>query len=388
MPSDQSLDLISKLIAFDTTSRNSNLELISFVEDYLDGHGVTSRRVPDATGEKANLVATIGPAEQPGYILSGHTDTVPVDGQDWTNDPFEVDVRGDKLYGRGAADMKSFCAIVLSKVPEMVSTPLARPLHLAFSYDEEVGCLGVRDLVREMSDWTVRPEACFVGEPTEMQVVIGHKGKKAKSVEITGKTTHSSLAPQAVNAVEYAARLIVKIYEIGQRLRTETDHDLLYDVPFSTAHVAPIQGGTSLNIVPDECRFDFEFRVIAADDRAALMEEVEAYARDVLVPEMKARAPEAGIAFTDKSDTPGLDTMPEAPVTALAKSLAEVNSESKVAFGTEGGLFSEWAEIPTIVCGPGSIEQAHKADEFIALTQIDKCERFLDRLIAHSSQAA
>ena len=388
MPSDQSLDLISKLIAFDTTSRNSNLELISFVEDYLDGHGVTSRRVPDATGEKANLVATIGPAEQPGYILSGHTDTVPVDGQDWTNDPFEVDVRGDKLYGRGAADMKSFCAIVLSKVPEMVRTPLARPLHLAFSYDEEVGCLGVRDLVREMSDWTVRPEACFVGEPTEMQVVIGHKGKKAKSVEITGKTTHSSLAPQAVNAVEYAARLIVKIYEIGQRLRTETDHDLLYDVPFSTAHVAPIQGGTSLNIVPDECRFDFEFRVIAADDRAALMEEVEAYARDVLVPEMKARAPEAGIAFTDKSDTPGLDTMPEAPVTALAKSLAEVNSESKVAFGTEGGLFSEWAEIPTIVCGPGSIEQAHKADEFIALTQIDKCERFLDRLIAHSSQAA
>lgn len=388
MPSDQSLDLISKLIAFDTTSRNSNLELISFVEDYLDGHGVTSRRVPDATGEKANLVATIGPAEQPGYILSGHTDTVPVDGQDWTNDPFEVDVRGDKLYGRGAADMKSFCAIVLSKVPEMVRMPLTRPLHLAFSYDEEVGCLGVRDLVREMSDWTVQPEACFVGEPTEMQVVIGHKGKKAKSVEITGKTTHSSLAPQAVNAVEYAARLIVKIYEIGQRLRTETAHDLLYDVPFSTAHVAPIQGGTSLNIVPDQCRFDFEFRVIAADDRAALMNEVETYARDVLEPEMRARAPEAGIYFSDKSDTPGLDTMPDAPVTALAKSLAEVNSESKVAFGTEGGLFSEWADIPTIVCGPGSIEQAHKADEFIALAQIDKCERFLDRLIAHSSQAA
>lgn len=388
MPSNESLDLIAKLIGFDTTSRNSNLELIAFVEDYLDAHGVSSRRVPDATGKKANLIATIGPVETPGFVLSGHTDTVPVDGQDWTSDPFTADVRGDKLYGRGSADMKSFCAIVLGKVPEMVKAPLDKPLHLAFSYDEEVGCLGVRDLVRQMTDWDVRPEACFIGEPTEMRVVIGHKGKKARTVELTGKTTHSSLAPQAVNAVEYAARLIVKIYEIGQRLRSDTAHDLLYDVPFSTAHVAPIHGGTSLNIVPDECTFDFEFRVIAADDRAALMNEVETYARDVLEPEMKARAPEAGIHFSDKSDTPGLDTAPDAPVTALAKSLAEVNAESKVAFGTEGGLFSEWAEVPTVVCGPGSIEQAHKADEFIALGEIDKCERFLDRLIVQASQGA
>ena len=280
--------------------------------------------------------------------------------------------------------MKSFVGIVLAKVPAMVEAPLSRPIHLAFSYDEEVGCLGVRDLVREMGEWPQRPLACFVGEPTEMQVVTGHKGKSAKRVEITGKTAHSSLAPHAVNAVEYAARLIVKIHEIGRRLHAEGPRDPLFDVPFSTAHVGPVQGGTSLNIVPEECRFEFEFRVISADDRVALMAEVESYARDILEPEMRQRAEDTGIAFFDKSDTPVLDTPAEAPVTSLAKQLAEANAHAKVAYASEGGLFSEWAKVPTVLCGPGSMDQGHKADEFIALSEIEKCEGFLDRLIGEA----
>lgn len=384
MPTQLSLDTISKLISFDTTSRNSNLPLIDFVEDTLNGHGIPSKRLPDETGTKANLIATIGPADVPGYVLSGHTDTVPVDGQEWSSDPFEAEERDGRIFGRGTADMKSFVAIVLAKVRDMTAAPLTRPLHLAFSYDEEVGCLGARDIVADMAGWAVRPAACFVGEPTDMHVVIGHKGKRATRVEVTGRSAHSSLAPLAVNAVEYAGRLLAKIHEIGTRLRNDDAQDPLYDVPFTTAHVGPIQGGTALNIVPDHCVFEYEFRTIAQHDVDALYEEVRTFAEDVLVPEMQARAGEAQIAFSPKSQTPGLDTDAEAPVTTLAKALSGTNSHAKVAYGSEGGLFSQTAGIPTVLCGPGSITQAHKADEYIDLAQIDKCEAFLDKLIAQA----
>ena len=384
MPEQSSLDLIARLVAFDTTTGNSNLPLIAFIEDYLLSHGVPSRRVYGEDTEKANLVATIGPLERPGYILSGHTDVVPVRPENWTTDPFVASLRDGRVYGRGTADMKSFVALVLAKVPRMIASDLQRPLHLAFSYDEEIGCIGVRDIIADMAGWSVRPEACFVGEPTGMQVVIGHKGKRSVRVEVTGRAGHSSLAPEGVNAIEFAAALISKVREIGARLAANS-RDTLYDVPHTTAQTGVIQGGRQLNIVPDRCSFEFEFRVIGRDDGDALVEEVLAYARDELEPEMQRIAPEAGFGFEVKVGYDGLDTDPEAPIVALTKVLAGQNDHSKVSFGAEAGLYAGRGGIPSILCGPGSIGQAHKTDEFIELEQLDRCEQFLDRLIAHAA---
>lgn len=384
MPDQSSIDLITRLVAFDTTTGNSNLPLIGFVEDYLLGHGVPSRRVYGEDKDKANLIATIGPVERPGYILSGHTDVVPVRPENWTTDPFVADVRDGRVYGRGTADMKSFVALVLAKVPHMIASDLQKPLHLAFSYDEEIGCIGVRDIIAEMAGWSVQPEACFVGEPTGMQVVIGHKGKRSVRVEVTGKAGHSSLAPEGVNAIEFAAALISKIREIAVRLAANSRDDL-YDVPHTTAQTGVIQGGRQLNIVPDRCAFEFEFRVIGHDDGDALVEEVMAYAREELEPEMNRIAPEAGFRFDLMVGYDGLDTDPDAPVVTLTKALAGQNHQSKVSFGAEAGLYANSGGIPSVLCGPGSISQAHKTDEFIELDQLERCERFLDRLIAHAT---
>jgi acetylornithine deacetylase len=372
--------ILEALVGFDTTSRNSNLAIVAWIEDYLDGLGVVHERIADKAGDKANLWATIGPAGTPGYILSGHTDVVPVDGQAWSNDPFRLAARDDRLYGRGAADMKGFLACCLAAVPDMVD--LARPIHLAFSHDEEVGCVGVRGLIAHLGAVGVKPAACFVGEPTSMNVVIGHKSKRSFRVTVRGRTCHSSLAPEGVNAVEYAARLVVEIRAMAERLARAGVRDPLYDVPYTTTHTGVIAGGTALNIVPDTCSFQFEFRALAADDVDALAAEVMAYARDLLEPEMRAVAPEAGIAFEVMSGFPGLDTPPALDLVALTKSLAGRGDHGKVAYGTEAGLFAA-AGIPTVVIGPGSIEQAHKADEFIAVSELDACGEFLDRLIAH-----
>ncbi len=375
-------EILEALVGFDSTSRNSNLAIVAWIEAYLDRLGVTHERIPDQSGAKANLWATIGPAGRPGYILSGHTDVVPVDGQRWSNDPFRLTARGGRLHGRGAADMKGYLACCLAAVPDMVAGDLATPIHLSFSHDEEVGCVGVRSVIARLDGAAVKPAACFVGEPTSMNVVIGHKGKRSFRVDVRGRTCHSSLAPEGVNAVEYAARLIVKIRDMADRLAREGARDPLYDVPYTTTHTGVVEGGTALNIVPDACRFQFEFRSIAADDVDALAGEVMAYARDRLEPDMKVVAPEAGIAFDVMSTFPGLDTPPAIDVVALAKTLAGRTEHGKVAYGTEGGLFAA-AGIPTVVIGPGSIEQAHKADEFIAASELDACGRFLDRLIAH-----
>ena len=383
VPVDKTKEILAALVGFDTVSRNSNLPLIAWIEDYLGRLGVPSRRIPDATGEKANLWATIGPAGVPGTILSGHTDVVPVDGQAWSSDPFRLAERGGRLYGRGATDMKGFDACCLAAVPAMLAQPLARPIHLAFSHDEEVGCVGVRNLIAALPFGGSMPAACVVGEPTGMNVVIGHKGKRSFRVTVSGRTCHSSLAPHGVNAVEYAARLIVKVREIGERLKNHGPRNSLYDVPFSTAHTGVVQGGTALNIVPDACTFEFEFRAVAADDIDALGEEAMAYARDVLEPEMRRVAPEAAIAFELKSGFPGLDTPADDRVIALAKTLSGKERHEKVAYGTEAGLFAA-AGIPSVVIGPGSIEQAHKADEFIAIPELEKCGAFLGRLIEHS----
>lgn len=380
--SPRTIATLERLVGFDTTSRNSNLPLIAWVEEELARFGVPSFRVYDETGEKANLFATIGPADVPGYVLSGHTDVVPVDGQEWLSDPFTLVRRGSRLFGRGTSDMKGFVACCIAKLPELTAQPLKTPIHFSFSYDEEVGCLGVPGLVAELAGRPVIPAGCFVGEPTSMQVVVSHKTKRSFNVRVQGRSCHSSLAPEGVNAVEYAARLIVFIRELGVKLRDEGPRDGLFDVPFTTAHTGTIQGGTVLNIVPDHCEFSYEFRVLPREDADALSEAVEAYAREVLEPEMKAIAPEAGFTFEPVTGFPGLDTEVEAPVTLLAKRLAGRNDHAKVAYGTEAGIFDSGG-IPTVVVGPGSIEQAHKPDEFIEISELDRCEAFIDRLIAH-----
>ena len=382
---ERTIACLDALVSFDTTSRDSNLALIEWVEDYLAAFGVESQRINDDSGLKANLWATIGPAIDGGIILSGHTDVVPVDGQDWDTDPFILTPQDDKLFGRGTCDMKGFLAAVLAKVPELTKAELTRPVHIAMSYDEEVGCLGVRSLISKVVSETPRPSACIVGEPTGMEVVVAHKTKRSLRVTVNGKAAHSSLAPLAVNAVEYAARLVVFIREIGERLKREGPLDPDFDVAHTTAHTGIIHGGTQLNIVPELCSFDFEFRALPAVDVDALVDEVKAYASDVLEPEMRTVAPETSIAFEALSGFPGLETPPDADLIGLVKSLAGKNHHTKVAYGTEAGLFSQ-AEIPTAICGPGHIAQAHKPNEFVAVEQLAACDAFLERLAAACSK--
>ncbi len=375
----ETIEILRQLVAFDTVSSKSNLTLISWVEAYLDARGIATRRVYDATGLKANLFATIGPDDVPGYILSGHTDVVPVEGQTWSSDPFTLTERDGKLYGRGSCDMKGFLAVCLAYVDEMCAKPLRQPLHLCFSYDEEVGCIGVGGMIATLKDEPAYPVGCFVGEPSSMQIVTAHKTKRSIVATVKGKSCHSSLAPHGVNAVEYAARLIVKIHEIGARLK-HGPLDGAYDVPFSTSHTGTVQGGTALNIVPEHCEFAFEFRVLPREDSDTLVDEVISYARDVLEPEMQAIAPETGFAFDYSPAIQGLDTDADAEITTIAKRLTGRNGYTKVAYGTEAGLFDQ-AGIPTVIVGPGSIDQAHKPDEFIEISELETCGQFMARLI-------
>ena len=381
------IDHLANLVAFDTVSRNSNLALIDHVEAYLHGFAIPTVRIPDATGQKANLLAVIGPRERPGYILSGHTDVVPVDGQDWSSDPFTLRRENGRVYGRGTTDMKGFLACCLARVPDMVAADLETPLMLAFSYDEEVGCKGVTGLIDRLPSWAPAPIACFVGEPTGMQVVVGHKGKRAMRVVVTGRSRHSSLAPQAVNATEYAAEVAVRLKQIGRRLESQGPRDPLYDVPFTTAHVGRISGGAALNIVPDRCELDFEFRALPQDDLDGLVGEIEAFAQETLLPEMRGVAAEADIVFDPLAAFPALETPDDDPAVTLAKRLVGRNDHAKVAYGTEGGQFSVRGGIPTVVVGPGQIVQAHTPDEYIEVSELDRCEAFIGRLIDHAATA-
>ncbi len=387
-PSRATVDLIKKLVAFDTTSRNSNLALIRFVQDYLNGLGIESKLVFDESGKKANLLATIGPSNRPGLLLSGHTDVVPVDGQRWTSDPFAVVEKDGRLYGRGTADMKSFVAAALALAPDLRNAGLTAPIHYSFSYDEEVGCIGVRRLITELERLKLRPLACVVGEPTSMKVVRAHKGKISYRCRVRGFECHSSLAPRGVNAVEYAAEVVSHIRRLERRFAAEGPFDGDFDVPHTTAHTGVIQGGTALNIVPKECSFDFEFRYLPGQDPHALVGEVRRFAESELLPEMRRVNAEAGFSWEELSAFPGLTTDEDAEVAQIAKSATGDNAAAgKVAFGTEAGLFSA-AGIPTIVCGPGDIEQAHKPDEFVSLDQVALCEAFLRRLVERFARAA
>ena len=371
------LECLERLIGFNTVSHRSNLPLIEWVESYLASHGVASHRVPNAEGTKANLIAVIGPVDKAGLVLSGHTDVVPVEGQDWSSDPFRMSVRDARAYGRGACDMKGFVACALAAVPALVRAPLARPAILAFSYDEELGCLGAPDLVAALQDVVAPPAGCIVGEPTFMGVVRGHKTKRSLRAEFTGKALHSSLAPRGVNAVEYAAMLVMEVRRMATELAAGPCDDA-YEIGHSTAHVGMMNGGTKLNIVPQSATVEFEFRVLPHEDADALVRRIRAFARERIEPRMRDKDAATGARIDLTASYPGLDTPEGAPIVALAEDWADRSGTRKVAFGTEGGLFSD-AGIPTVVIGPGSIEQAHKPDEFVDLAQLEACDRFLAR---------
>ncbi|MCS6877198.1 MAG: acetylornithine deacetylase [Geminicoccaceae bacterium] len=380
----RSIPILERLVAFDTVSRNPNRPLAEWVEAYLRDLGVAVHRIPDESGDWVNLFASIGPTDAPGYVLSGHTDVVPVDDQEWSSDPFRLRVEGGRAFGRGTCDMKGFVACVLAMVPVMLERPLARPLHIALSYDEEVGCRGVRRLIAALDRLCpVKPAGVIVGEPTGMEVVVAHKAKESYRTTVTGTSAHSSLAPKAVNAVEYAAELVLRIRDIGRRMAERGPFDPAFDVPHSTAHVGQIHGGTTLNIVPERCWFDWEFRTLPEVDPAGLVAEVKAHAEEILVPAMRARGPDSAIRFERLTELPAVDIAPDHELTRLVKRLSGRADHKKVAYGTEGGLFRRDGGIPAIVCGPGNIEQAHKPDEYVELAQLAACEAFLERLVVH-----
>ncbi|MBF0641986.1 acetylornithine deacetylase [Pseudomonas protegens] len=379
MSEQSSRELLARLVGFATVSRDSNLELIGFIRDYLASHGVHSELIYNPERTKANLFASIGPEDRGGVVLSGHTDVVPVDGQAWSVEPFVLSEREGRLYGRGTADMKGFIASVLAAVPGLTRRRLRLPVHLAFSYDEEVGCLGVRPMLERMQQRPHKPLLCLIGEPTELRPVLGHKGKLAMRCQVRGAACHSAYAPYGVNAIEYAARLIGKLGEIGSRLAQPEHHDPRFDPPFSTVQTGTIQGGRALNIVPAECQFDFEVRTLPGYDAQAVVDQLQGYARDQLLPQMQAVQADTGIALQPLSAYPGLATAADSEAAELLALLSGSREFDTVAFGTEGGLFHQ-AGIPTVVCGPGSMDQGHKPDEFISLEQLHACDALLLRL--------
>lgn len=379
------LPLIEKWVAFASVSRDSNLTLIEWTQALLEGYGVECRLIHDESGKKANLWATLpaadGERKAGGLVLSGHTDVVPVDGQPWDTDPFVAQVIGDRLHGRGVTDMKGFGATVLMMVPELLKRRLKRPVHLAFSYDEEVGCIGVRRMIADMVDQGFKPAGCIVGEPTGMQVVIAHKGKHAYKTSVRGFEAHSSLTPQGVNAVEIACEFVTQLKSMQRRLAAEGPFDPLYDVPHTTIHTGVIAGGTALNIIPRDCDVTWEIRHHHMNSPVLLFNEAKEFA-DSLLPAMQAVAPGTGITHKLNSVLPGFATDADSEIAQLCFRCADVDPASgavKVSFGTEAALFHQ-VGVPTIVCGPGHIAQAHQPNEWVTLEQLAWCERFMRRL--------
>jgi acetylornithine deacetylase len=377
------LPWVERLVSIDTTSRRPNSELIELVRDALAARGIASTLTHDARGQWANLFATI-PARDGetngGVVLSGHTDVVPVDGQDWSSDPFKPEVRDGRLYGRGTCDMKGFIGAALALVPEMQAAQLAKPIHLALSFDEEIGCAGAPYMIADLQRRGVRPDGCIVGEPTSMRPIVAHKGINAYRCCVRGHAAHSSLTPNGLNAIEYAARLICHIRDLADAMRCDGPFDADYDVPFTTAQTSTIEGGNAINTVPAECRFAFEFRNLPTLDPSTIFARIEHYAQTVLLPQMRREHPDAAIEFTRIASAPGLDASEQAAITALVRALTGERGTRKVAYGTEAGLFAN-AGVPSIVCGPGDIAQAHKPDEYVELAQLAACEAFLRKLI-------
>jgi len=375
-------EMIDCLIGFDTTSRLSNLELIDFVADYLAGHGIESERLFDESGKKANLFATLGPQADGGIVLSGHTDVVPVDGQDWSADPFTVVERDGRLYGRGTADMKSFCAIALALVPEFLARGLETPIHLALSYDEEVGCLGAPQIVALLDELDVSPSAVIVGEPTEMKVIDRHKGIYRFTTTVTGLEAHSAYTDRGVSAIMVAGRMIEFLDRTARLLREAADPDSGFDPPFHTVQIGVIEGGTANNILPRHCAFEWEVRMMPGTDvNTVVLAPLKKFVDEELLPEMRAVSPQTGIATDLVVGVEGLSPEHGSAAESLVRALTGDNRPAgAVSFGTEAGLFQR-AGTPTVVCGPGNILQAHKPDEYIEIEQIDACIAFMHRLM-------
>jgi acetylornithine deacetylase len=372
-------ELLARLVSFDTTSRNSNLALIGYIRDYLDGHGVPYRVSTDATGEKANIHAIIGPQQAGGVALSGHVDTVPVDGQAWSADPFALRRDNGRLYARGATDMKGFVAACLAAVPDFNAMNLARPLHLFISYDEEVGCHGAQRLIEDLDASGLKPALCVVGEPSGMQPILAHKGKLNLRVSVRGLPGHSSEPAKGVNAIHAAGEAIAYVASEGRRLAKEGPFDDGFDPPHTTIHIGTMHGGTILNIIPEQAEFLMEWRNIPGDDAIHHVERLKSFVAQSIEPAMHAVNVGTGFTFEVLTTMPGLSLDPDHPLTAIVKQLTGSNSTGKVSYGTEGGYYQN-AAIPTIICGPGHIAQAHQPDEWIAQSELDACDTFIRRL--------
>jgi acetylornithine deacetylase len=383
VPSAASRAMIERLIAFNTVSRDSNLGLIEWVRDYLQGLGAKTRLTHDASAKKANLFATLGDSKKPGLILSGHTDVVPVDGQAWDTDPFAATEREGRLYARGSADMKGFIGIALAQAPKFVAAlndkRLDAPLHYALSYDEEVGCLGVRGLIADLEEQGIRPAGCVVGEPTSMQPIIAHKGTHRFRCAVHGREAHSSYVTHGVNAIEYAARLVVFIRQLADRLAQLEQRDYGFTVPYSTLSTGLIQGGIAANVVPKDCVFQFDMRTLPQAKPDALYQEIRGYA-EMLAAEMRGIDASAGIDLQWVSQTVGLAAAESDAIVQWAMQLSRNPTVGKVSYGTEAGLFQKMG-VPTVICGPGDIAEAHRPNEFVALDQLAQCESFMERIL-------
>lgn len=369
--------ILSDLVACPSVSDRSNLDVIDYIEAYLDGHGAETRRLASPDGDKANLVARIGPDAPGGLILSGHTDVVPVEGQAWDTDPFSLTRVGDRLYGRGAADMKGFIAGALACVPELVRLPLAKPVYFCLSYDEELGCLGVHGLIDHLKERGISPDLCIVGEPTGMEVGLAHKGNRTYRLAFTGEAAHSSRAPTVVNAVAYAARFVSAVTEEAAGFATAGPFQDGFDVPHTTVHVGVMNGGTQVNIVPDLCVVDMEIRYLPGEDADALAERFVFGPAGKLNDEMAARGAGCGVTVGDVYSYPAFSMPADDPAVLLAKRCGGKNADVKLSFGTEAGCFTQAMNIPVVVCGPGDIAQAHKPDEFVTVEQLARSRQYI-----------
>ena len=379
-----SKETLARLIAFDTVSRNSNLSLMDFVSARLRDAGVEPRMFPSDDGAKANLFATVGATDVPGVMLSGHTDVVPIDGQEWTRPAFEMTEEGGKLYGRGSCDMKGFVACALTAAERAAELhragKLKTPLHLAFSYDEEVGCIGVQGMIKTLADEGVRPLFCIVGEPSEMRIATGHKGKVTFAARCIGREAHSALVTSGVNAIYLASELVGEVRRIQEEIIRDSRHDGDYAVPYSTMHVGTFNGGVALNIVPNFAEVVFECRNIAEEDTDAVIAKVRDAAERISAG-VRGEFPEAGVEIEVRGEVPALGTAVDSEVVEFVKKVTGANDTTKVSYGTEAGLFSRDMGVPTVICGPGCMDQGHKPDEFVTVEQLNLCDAMMDSLL-------
>ena len=378
----RALNLVKTLIGFDTTSRGSNLELISFARDLLEKSGARCRLTHDASGQKANLFASFGPEGDGGIVLSGHTDVVPVDGQAWSSDPFKAEVRDGKLYGRGACDMKGFVGVALSLAPEIAKARLTRPLHFALSYDEEVGCVGVTGLLDDLKRAGIKPALALVGEPTLMKIVGAHKAGAKLVTRCCGREHHSSAPEKGANAVMMAGEFVSLLDDVWNDLRA--DADPRFDPPHSTVQATVISGGTAVNILAREALVTWEYRCLPDRDPKKILAAVRARAENEVLPKYRARAREAALVTELHAQYPGLKMDEDSPAVRMARELTGANQVEAVSYGTEAGHFQAYG-IPAVICGPGSIDQAHRADEYCEMSELEACENFLRKVIAKAT---